>query len=188
MSSKADMRREAQSVRDNLPLSGDEGELAAARLIEKFTPFADNHIVAAYWPIKRELDTLPLLEKLHGAGTTIALPVVMKGQGELTFRHWAPDTNLVAGTFGVMVPPDDAPVMIPDTIILPLLAFDRRGNRLGYGGGYYDRTLAALRAQKTVTAIGYGYAEQICLFPLPRDEHDIRMDYIVTPQNLHDFT
>ena len=103
--------------------------------------------------------------------------VVAKGQ-PLQFRRWSPDTALVAGAFGVMVPADTA-ITIPDVVIVPMLAFDRAGFRLGYGGGFYDRTLAALRANGACLAVGLAYAAQQAA-TLPVDRFDQPLDLIVT--------
>lgn len=186
LAAKADLRREAQSVRSALHLKGDEGDAAAAHFMAQVAP-KPGQVVAAYWPIKRELDTLPLLEQLATSGARVVLPVVTKSSDTLLFRAWTPDQDLGAGAFGIPVPPDTAELLVPDIVVIPLLAFDRRGTRLGYGGGYYDRTLALLQGQQLVQVIGYAYAEQMCLFPLPREGHDIPMDMVITPQGVHRF-
>ena len=186
MTHKAELRLEAQRVRSALNLSGDEGDNAATRFMEKFTPVAGT-IVALYWPVKRELDTLPLIEQLHQAGVRIALPVVAGNSRVLAFREWTPDTTMTTGLFGIPIPPETAPMLMPDMVVMPLLAFDRKGYRLGHGSGYYDATAAAMRAHRDVTLVGYAYAEQMCLFALPREEHDMPMDYVVTPQGIHSF-
>lgn len=180
---KSDLRAEALRVRANLRVHADDAERAAAHFMEQIAP-KSGAVVAAYFPIKFELDTLPLLDALHSAGCIVALPVI----GEiLTFRRWHPDMNLVSGAFNIPVPPDRAETVIPDIIVAPVLAFDRRGTRLGMGGGYYDCTIAHLRAQGPVQVVGYAYAEQICLFPLPRAEHDVPLDGVITPLGIQRF-
>lgn len=179
------MRIEADRVRATLVLKGDEGEVAADMFMTTLAPLP-GQIVALYWPIRRELDTFPLIEKLHSMGIRTALPVVRAGTKMLDFIPYDGRQALVPGANGIPEP-HGTPV-IPDVVVVPLLAFDRKGYRLGYGGGYYDQTLENLRANgHKVTSVGYAYAEQICLFHLPRDEHDQRLDVVITPQNVHDF-
>ena len=97
----------------------------------------------------------------------------------LVFRQWAPGDALVLGRWNIKVPPEEAPEVLPDVLLVPLLAFDRRGFRLGYGGGFYDRTLEKLRTLKKVTAIGIAYAGQE-VDAVPYEEFDQRLDWIMT--------
>ncbi len=182
---KATIRQEAERVRAALRLTGDEGEKAAQVFLTHFLPQA-GHKIALYWPVRRELDTFPLIEELHGLGAETLLPATNTSTGILDFIHYDGRQMLIPGPHGIPQP-QGTPVL-PDIMLLPLLAFDRKGYRLGYGGGYYDRTLAKFAeiGHKVVT-VGYAYAEQICLFPLPREDHDIRLDFVVTPQATHDF-
>ena len=113
-------------------------------------------------------------------GFRTCLPVVTPLGNPLTFRAWAPGQPLVARTWGIREPADDAAEIEPDVLLIPLLAFDRRGVRLGYGGGYYDRTLETLRARKRVTAIGLGFAEQE-VAQAPCGRHDQRLDWVLLP-------
>ena len=136
--------------------------------------------VSGYWPIDAELDVRVLLAALHRRGHACALPVVTGRGRRLVFRAWSPGDPLAAAAFGVMVPTDDAPEVVPRVVLTPLLAFDGRGHRLGWGGGYYDRTLAALRAGAApVLAVGVGYeAQRVARVPAgPGDE---RLDWVVT--------
>lgn len=136
-------------------------------------------IVSGYIPINDELDPRPLLSALLERGHPLAAPcVVAKGQ-PLIFRAWDVHTGLAPGPFGVSEPPPDAPVLEPELLLVPLLAFDRRGHRLGYGRGYYDRTLTALRARRSITAVGLAFAGQEVL-SLPIGDGDQRLDWIVT--------
>ena len=155
------------------------GERAAERFVESIS-VAPGEVVSAYWPIRDELDVRPLMSRLHDAGVRVVLPVVVRRGAALVFRAWTPDTEMLPGAFGVPVPPPAAPVARPDFLVVPLLAFDRRGYRLGYGGGYYDRTLAALRAEPApVVAVGYAYREQE-VAAVPRGPRDQPLDWIVT--------
>jgi 5-formyltetrahydrofolate cyclo-ligase len=140
---------------------------------------AGQQVVSAFYPYQSEIDTRPLLGKLAGDGWTTCLPIVM-GQGlPLIFRRWAPGSPTVAGVWGIPRPPDDAEEIEPDVLIIPLLSFDRRGYRLGYGGGFYDRTLEKLRTRKNIIAIGVGYAAQE-VDHVPVGEHDQPLDYVMT--------
>ena len=135
--------------------------------------------LAGYWPLGSELDVLPLLAHIHEAGRTAALPVSGPRGTPLTFRAWTPGTPLREGRFGIREPADGAPPAVPAIVLVPLLAFDRRGHRLGYGAGYYDRTLAGLRAGGTVLAVGVGFAAQE-VECVPHGPHDQPLDWIVT--------
>ena len=186
---KDDLRREAERMRATLRLQGNESEAAAQRLTDHFADqFWPGQVVGVYWPMRHELDTLPLIEKLTAKGLPVALPVVQDRAGPLVFHRLSAKTPLQPGAFGAMIPTgEDALPLDPDYLIVPVLAFDRGGYRLGYGGGFYDRTIADLRARRHLTTIGYAYAEQLCLFRLPNEAHDIRLDYVVTPQQVHIF-
>lgn len=140
-------------------------------------------VVAGYWPIGDELDVRPLLGALAECGVTIALPVVVEPRRPLDFRAWKPGDLLEAGAHGTYHPYADAPLVAPDLLLVPLLAFDDDGYRLGYGGGYYDRTIQALRARRPVITVGVGYAAQR-METVPHDDNDQVLDYTVTEQGL----
>lgn len=108
----------------------------------------------------------------------------------MRFSRWTEDTKMHKSAFGVMEPVTDEETdwVDPDIVLVPLLAFDRRGHRLGNGGGHYDATLADLRARKEVLAVGIGYAQQAVLFNLPAGPHDQRLDWIITPKEARAFT
>ncbi|MEO1251583.1 MAG: 5-formyltetrahydrofolate cyclo-ligase [Pseudomonadota bacterium] len=151
----------------------------AARVFLDAIPIDDNAIVALYHPIRDELDTEPLAAELIGRGIAIALPVAARKPAPLVFRAYAPGDELKRGAFGEMVPSEDAAAVTPHIIVAPLLGYTRRGDRLGYGGGYYDRTLAALRAESAFLAVGYAFADQE-VDALPVSPLDHRLDWIVT--------
>lgn len=133
-------------------------------------------VVSGYWPMRHEFDVRPLLTALHERGHPCALPVVM-GRGQaLVFRAWRPGDGLIDAAFGTRIPPPDALALTPKLLLVPLLAFDDRGYRLGYGGGFYDRSLAALPAP---IAVGCAYEAQR-IDAVPIDHHDRRLDWIVT--------
>ncbi len=144
------------------------------------------HIVAAYWPKDKEFDTYPILERLMEQGIECALPVVKSGAKILEFAKWNESIDLQNGPYDVLEPATKEWVE-PDIVIVPLLAFDRRGYRLGFGGGYYDATLTDLRSRKKITAVGLAYAQQSCLFNLPVEDHDAKLDWVITPQGAQYF-
>lgn len=170
---KAALRRRMADIRAAQPPV--DPETVTARLHAALGP-ADP--VAAYWPMGSEADPRPALAALHARGRMLCLPVVARRAAPLLFRRWTPDTPLVPGGFGVLVPADDDRV-VPRALVVPLLAFDRTGCRLGYGGGYYDRTLAALRAAGPVLAVGLAFAAQE-VPEVPCTVDDQRLDIIVT--------
>src|SRR5690606_25805829 len=122
------------------------GELVAAALLSGLVLPA-GVAVSAYWPLPEELDPRPLATRLHAAGHPVGLPVVVARGAPLLFRLWQPGMTLVEGAYRVLTPPPEAPEVVPAVLLMPLLAFDGAGFRLGYGGGFYDRTLAGLRAR-----------------------------------------
>jgi len=174
------LRRQAREIRHKAARQA--GDLVARairaralRLIRELP----GEIISGYVPVKGEADVMPLMRALARAGRTLALPVVERPAAPLIFRRWEPGDELIAGAHGIPVPPESAPELQPDILLVPLLAFDRAGHRLGYGGGYYDRTLSALRARKPVTAIGIAHAEQE-IPRIPALPTDARLDWIIT--------
>jgi len=165
--------------------------MAPTRLAERFlasVPVAVHDVVAGYWPIGEEMDVRPLLRALDARGVALCLPAVSGAGLPLVFRRWRPGDDLVAGTYGIPAPDASAEQMTPSILLVPLLAFDDEGWRLGYGAGYYDRTLAQLRAPATdraaadaqpVMAVGVAYAAQR-LAAVPRYATDERLDAVVT--------
>ncbi len=134
---------------------------------------------AGYFPVHDELDAIPLLEALHAQGLRTALPVVRPGP-DLVFREWSPGAPLKRGKFGLQQPGGECPELTPDIVLVPLLAFDRKGGRLGYGAGYYDAALRGMRQRGPVTAIGIAFDEQE--FPdVPQEPQDEPLDTILTP-------
>lgn len=144
-------------------------------------------VVSGYWAMGEEIDPRPLMEALIDRGVRCCLPVTLERGLPLLFRAWTPQTELQPAGFGTHVPPAEAEQLEPDILLVPLLAYDSDGYRLGYGGGYYDVTLAALRKHKHITAVGVAYALQETE-PLPREDHDQRLDWIVTERGARRFT
>jgi len=182
--SKRLLRAEALARRRAAHLSGAAAasESVLRLFIGEMAP-APDAVVAGYWPMGDELDVRPLLERLAADGRAVALPVVAAKGQPLEFRRWRPGDLLEAGAHGTRHPLAAAAAVEPDLVLVPLLAFDDGGWRLGYGGGYYDRTLALLRARKPVVAVGVGYAAQR-VAAVPRDGRDQRLDWMMTERGL----
>lgn len=140
-------------------------------------------VASVYWPIRSELNTRPLIEALAAKGYRVVLPVMHKIKHPLVFRDFTPGDDLVKGPYGLSEPADDKTARDPDIIFSPLAAFDRKGYRLGYGGGIYDATLAELRPKKRVIAIGVAYSCQEADH-VPTEPHDERLDYLLTEREL----
>lgn len=136
-------------------------------------------IVSLFLPMAEEIDPRPAIERIHASGGAIALPVVTGKRTHLDFRRWAPGEPLIPGVWNIPEPPPSAPSVEPDVVIVPLVAFDRRGGRLGYGAGFFDRTLAVHRARKPLRAIGFAFACQE-VEAVPIEAHDEPLDAIVT--------
>lgn len=136
--------------------------------------------MSGFLPIGSEVDSRPTLVGALSRGLDIALPAVIEPAAPLVFRRWRPGDPLVKEAFGTSAPAPDAPLVVPDILLVPLLAFDRAGYRLGYGGGFYDRTLERLRAAgRAVLAVGIGLAAQE-VDAVPREGYDQPLDWIVT--------
>ena len=140
---------------------------------------ADSRFVSVYFPIQTELDTEPLAAALIEKGFSVALPVTLKKKSPLIFRAYSPGDPLLTGAYGEKVPIESAKTVSPAIVVLPLLAFNRRGDRLGYGGGFYDRTLAELRKADAVLAVGYAFGAQE-VDDIPTAPLDERLDWVVT--------
>src|SRR5262249_7480211 len=132
-------------------------------------------VVSAYWPIRRELDPRPLMQALVERGFRVALPVGVAHGEPLLFRQWQPGMESALDPLKIMAPPESAPVLEPDLVLAALLAFDRNFYRLGYGGGFYDRTIAALRAKRPVVVLGIAFGAQE-VESVPRGPDDARLD------------
>ena len=178
-SRKGALRREAMERREALPALD---RISAAKTIAaRGLPLklAPGTIVSGYSPLKSEISPMPLLRRCADDGAAIALPVVVGRGHPLTMRAWAFGAPLTSGVWGIREPPPAAPEVFPDVLIVPLLAFDRRGHRIGYGAGYYDMTLAKLRAMKKVTAIGISFATQE-IDKVPTTPRDAPLDFVLT--------
>ena len=183
---KANLRRDALARREALP--ADMRAAAAQAIAARPFPVAvpAGAIVSGFMPLKSEINPVPLMRKLADVGASLALPVVA-GRGQpLIMRAYRFGDTLASGQWGIREPKPDAPEVFPDILLVPLLAFDRAGHRIGYGAGYYDMTIAALRARKPVTAVGIAYAAQE-VGAVPTTPRDARLDLVLTERELIDF-
>ncbi|WP_375464138.1 5-formyltetrahydrofolate cyclo-ligase [uncultured Methylobacterium sp.] len=177
-SEKAELRRAALLRRDALdPEARRSGALAVAEWAMAVAGLSDAALVGAFWPIRSEVDPRPLIERLFARGQRVALPKVTPDG--LLFREWRAGEALVPGAFGLSEPRDDLPALDPTALIVPLAAFDRRGHRVGYGRGYYDRAIARLSRLGPVLTIGIAFSAQE-IARVPSEPHDRPLDHVVT--------
>jgi 5-formyltetrahydrofolate cyclo-ligase len=176
---KAQLRAALQARRDALPADQRQAaaQIIAARVFP--IPVALGTIVSGFMPLKSEINPLPLMQKLAGAGASLALPVIAGRGNPLVMRAWSWGEPLNAGVWGIREPKPEAPEVDPDILLVPLLAFDRSGQRIGYGAGYYDMTIARLRARKMITAIGIAFAAQE-IAAVPTTDFDAPLDLVLT--------
>jgi 5-formyltetrahydrofolate cyclo-ligase len=182
---KSQLRSVALARRDALPAA--ERAAAAETIAARDFPLdiAPGTIVAGFMPMKSEINPLPLMRRLAGAGARLALPVVAGRGRPLILRAFAFGDALAAGVWGIREPMPEAPEVAPDIVIAPLAAFDRTGHRIGYGAGYYDLTIAGLRADKAVVAIGIAFAVQE-IAAVPATPRDARLDLVLTEREIID--
>lgn len=143
----------------------------------------DDHAVAGFHPMDEEIDPRPLMTRLASNGNPLALPVIAGKRLPLVFRSWRPGDGLERGVWDIEQPMESAGAVVPDVVLVPMLAADRYGHRLGYGGGYYDRTLRGLRSLKPIVAIGIAFDHQL-IEAVPHHEHDERLDWLLLPSGL----
>ena len=148
------------------------------RLTAHFSDLASG-LTGLYWPFRREFDPLPFARRLIAGGGTVALPVV-RGKGQpLEFRRWQPGTEMNVGAYDISYPAEGEAVQ-PTALLVALLGFDRAAYRLGYGAGYYDRTIAAMARRPRIVGVGFELGRLETIQPQP---HDLPMDFIVTESN-----
>jgi 5-formyltetrahydrofolate cyclo-ligase len=183
---KPALRAAALTLRDALPAA--ERQAAAETIAARPFPVAvkPGVIVSGFMPMKTEINPVPLLRKLSDAGAQLALPAIAGRGKALIMRAWSFDAPLKSGQWGIREPMPEAPEVAPDIVIVPLAAFDRAGHRIGYGAGYYDMTINALRAKKKVIAIGIAFAAQE-ISRVPVTERDARLDLVLTEREAIDF-
>ncbi len=184
-STKADLRAEALAKRDALPaeMRAQAAETIAAR---SFPVGVAGKIVSGFMPMRSEISPLPLMRKLAAAGAQLALPAIAGRGKPLIMRAYQFGDVLARGQWGIREPKPDAAEVAPDILLVPLAAFDRAGHRIGYGAGYYDMTIHALRARKPVIAIGLAFAAQE-IPQVPSTARDERLGLVLTEREAIDF-
>ena len=183
---KSDLRKKYREIRDEAASNVTIASFAAARHFQGIIEIPESGVVAGYWPMRNEFDSRPLMVKLREAGHPLALPVVVGKDQPLVFKEWSPGDVLVEGSFGTQVPHASARELVPDVALVPMLAFDAEGYRLGYGGGFYDRTLAQAPMKWQTLSVGLAFAAQEAE-KLPREIHDHKLHWIVTEQGTRTF-
>jgi 5,10-methenyltetrahydrofolate synthetase len=176
------LRRQCLATR--MALTADAHAAASRSILahlETFLMPRSPGIIAFCAPIRAEVDCQPLIEKLLAAGWQAAMPAVIAPASPMLFRPWSPATAMTADPHGIPIP-DTTVAVIPSVVLLPVLAFDRAGYRLGYGGGYFDRTLVALHPRPLSVGVGFHQSSVDTLSPTP---HDVPLDVAVTEQGLH---
>ena len=177
-STKQGLRREVLARRDAIapPVRGVAADTVSSR---PFPVDVGGRIVSGFFPIRSEINPMPLMRRLAAQGANLALPVIQGRGRPLLFRAFAFGDPLAAGVWGIREPLPERPEVAPDVLIVPLAAFDRRGQRIGYGAGYYDLTLHALAAIKPVVAVGLAFAAQE-IAAVPATRRDFRLDLVLT--------
>jgi len=185
---KAVARARARALRRGIPETDRIGAGArAAALFLDAIPLSPASVIAAYWPLDEEFDCRPLLEALLQTGHAIAMPVVAGPKQPLIFRNWKPGDAMAETSFGIMEPLAEAGDVQPDLVVTPLVAYNAQGFRLGYGGGYYDHTLRALRqSAPDLLAVGLGFSAQV-MAELPCDDSDKPLDWLVHERGVQKF-
>jgi 5-formyltetrahydrofolate cyclo-ligase len=182
---KAALRTQAHALRAAMqqPDRAAAAEAVAEHLFVHLTP-QQGEIVAAYWALRDELDCQPILVRLLAAGNRVVLPAVVGQSEPLDMRVWEPGAALYEAGFGTLAPSPLAPRAMPDIVLMPLLGFDETGTRLGYGGGYYDRTLASWPKRPKLVGLAFA-AQEFAL--IPRELHDIPLDAVITETGIRHF-
>lgn len=187
---KTSLREQARDHRKSIDPNSENPEDLFRIFMDEVAPKKDV-VISVYWPIGTEMDTRFLIDDLIREGFQVALPITPSkaekfSDRALTFRLWDGKGALIEGNAKTFIPPE-GDVVEPDIFLIPLLAFDRKGNRMGYGQGHYDNTLSAARAKRDILAIGVGYAQQAVLFDLITEPHDQKLDMVLTPVQMFDF-
>lgn len=178
---KQQLRRDCLARRDQLDPA--LRAAAAEALVARMPALPAGAAIAGYWPIRSEIDPRPLMHHLAAAGHVLALPAVATDGVTLQFRRYVPGMALEPASFGLLVPPETAGLVDPDVLLVPLAGFDRRGHRLGYGAGHYDRALERLITVRPRFTIGLAFAAQ-AVDAVPAEPHDRPLDAILTETGL----
>jgi 5-formyltetrahydrofolate cyclo-ligase len=181
-----EMKRRRAALATAQPFAGDHLAQAVAADLNERRDWPDHHtIVAGYYPIQSEINPFPLMQAFANRGHALCLPCLVPGESgfRMIFRRFSIGEDLVHGPFDIRQPADHSEEVDPDVVMVPLLAFNRAGVRLGYGGGYYDRALERLRAQKVIRAVGIAFSGQE-VAQIPFEVHDQPLDGIFTELGL----
>jgi len=183
---KAELRNASLALRDALAPA--ERQAAAETIAARAFPLKvmPGTIVSGFSPMKSEISPLPLMRKLGNAGAQLALPAIARRGHPLIMRAWSFGAPLRSGQWGIREPVPDAAEVAPDILLVPLAAFDRSGQRIGYGAGYYDMTIRSLRAKKPIIAVGLAFAAQE-IPKVPATDRDERLDLVLTEREMIDF-
>ena len=181
MSDIKGLAREAAFAARKVAFAAGQGQ--AAEILADYLAGQGGKVLAGYMPMRTEIDPLPAMAAHQG---TVGVPVIIGKAMPLRFREWSPGARMIEGAFKALIP-EEGPWVEPDVLIVPLLAFDARGYRLGYGGGFYDRTLEGLRARGPVLAVGFAFAAQE-VAEVPIDATDQRLDAVITERGVAVFT
>jgi len=181
---KIALRKTQLNTRKRVHKHGADASFAVvSRVPEGLWP-GQNEVVSGYFPIRTEFDPRPLMEEFQKRNSRLCLPVMNGPEEALSFHPWKSGEDLVQGRFGVHEPSQDQPELVPDFVLVPLLAVDLMGRRLGYGKGYYDRTLSQLRQRGSIVSVGLAYEAQI-VDRVPVDPHDQCLDWVVTEKGAY---
>lgn len=180
---KRSLRNEALARRDALDADYRQHAAEAIASLPFPVPVPKGTIVSGFFPMKTELSLLPLMRALEKNGAQIALPRIVGRGNPLSMRAWKFGDPLVPGQWGIREPAPEAKEVAPDILLVPFAAFDRRGYRVGYGAGYYDMTIAGLKAKKKVVTVGFGFEAQE-VGECPVEAHDQKLDFLITEVGL----
>jgi 5-formyltetrahydrofolate cyclo-ligase len=183
---RAEMKRRRAGFAADLPLAGNDMADALAAILDEHGDWPpEGTTVAGYWPIQSEINPFPLMQLFADRGYLLCLPCLEGSESgyRMIFRDFRIGDELTSGPLDLRQPPETSLEALPDIVLVPLLAYDVYGHRLGYGGGYYDRALEALRALKPIKALGVAFSGQQ-LAEIPFEVHDQRLDGIVTELGL----
>ncbi len=161
-------------------------QLINKKILDSFK-FQPSDIIAGYWPQEEEIDTRYLLKSLFLQKYEIVLPVIDTKKETLLFRKWSLEDSLKIGPYKIYEPFEDQPYLEPNILLIPLLSFDKYGYRLGYGKGYYDQTITALKSKQSIVTIGLSY-EILRVDRLPVEPHDERLQWVITEKNTYNFS
>jgi len=178
---KKEFRQLAKAARVRAAAVRADAAEALARNVRQVLGLPLSRVVSGYIPIGDEIDVGPLMSDLSADGAVYVLPVVVAKDAALVFRHWRPGVPLEDGPWNTQHPGPDSAEAIPDVMLVPMLAFDGDGYRIGWGGGFYDRTIATLKSQRPTLVIGVAYSGQR-VDALPRGDHDQPLDWVVTDE------